>query len=254
MDTGGRVGIVTGAGAAGTGRAIALRLAREGAALVVADIDQRGGDETVRRIEAEGGRAAFVRADMRSADETAAMVALAERTFGRVDILVNNAGWTDPPHFPEGSPAHWGATLDLNLRGPMLATQLAIRSMKRIGGGAVVNISSVAGLGFRPHDSPEYAAAKAGLIRFTATLAPLRERLNVRVNCVVPHWIATEHVKAAIAEMIPEERARVPERLNDPEEIADAVIEFIRDDDLAGRVMVCWCGEPRRLIDPERAE
>jgi NAD(P)-dependent dehydrogenase (short-subunit alcohol dehydrogenase family) len=112
----------------------------------------------------------------------------------------------------------------------------------------------VAGLGYRPHDSPEYAAAKAGLIRFTASLAPLRERMNVRVNCVIPHWIATEHVKAAIARMSPEERARVPERLNDPDEIADAVIELVRDDDLAGRVMVCWCGEPRRLIDPDRRE
>jgi NAD(P)-dependent dehydrogenase (short-subunit alcohol dehydrogenase family) len=254
MDIEGRVGIVTGAGAAGTGRAIALRLAREGAAVVVADIDQRGAEETVRRIEVGGGRAAVVRADMRSADETATMMALAERTFGGIDILVNNAGWTDPPHFPDGSPAHWEATLDLNLIGPMRATQLAIRSMERTAGGAVVNISSVAGLGYRPHESPEYAAAKAGLIRFTATLAPLRERMNVRVNCVVPHWIATEHVKAAIAQMSPEERAQVPERLNLPEEIADAVIEFVRDDDLAGRVMVCWCGEPRQLIDPDQRE
>jgi NAD(P)-dependent dehydrogenase (short-subunit alcohol dehydrogenase family) len=250
----GQAAIVTGAGAAGTGRAIAMRLAREGAGVVVSDIDPVGGGETIRRIEADGGRAAFCRADMRVADDVEALVGFAERTFGAVDILVNNAGWTDPPYFPDGSPAHWGATLDLNLRGPMLATQLAIEAMARRGGGAVVNISSVAGLGYGPHDSPEYAAAKAGLIRFTATLAPLKERLNVRVNCVVPHWIATDHVKATIAAMPPEERALVPERLNEPEEIADAVVEFLRNDDLAGRVMVCWCGEPRRLMDPDRRD
>jgi NAD(P)-dependent dehydrogenase (short-subunit alcohol dehydrogenase family) len=254
MDIDGRVAIVTGAGAAGTGRAIALRLAGEGAHVVVADIQAQGGGETVHQVEAGGGRAAFVRADMRVPDDIEAMVAFAQRRFGRLDVLVNNAGWTDEPYFPDGSPAHWGATLDLNLRGPMLATQFAIEAMERIGGGAIVNISSVAGLGYRPQDLPEYSAAKAGLIRLTATLAPLKERMNVRVNCVVPEWIATEHVKATIARMTPEERARVPERLNEPEEIADAVVEFIRDDDLAGRVMVCWCGEPRRLIDSDRRE
>jgi histidinol-phosphate aminotransferase len=82
-----------------------------------------------------------------------------------------------------------------------------------------VNISSVAGLGYLTHSSPEYSAAKAGLIRFTATLAPLKERMNVRVNCVIPQWIATEHVKATIARMSPEERARVHERLNEPDVI-----------------------------------
>jgi NAD(P)-dependent dehydrogenase (short-subunit alcohol dehydrogenase family) len=254
MDISGRVGMVTAAGAAGTGRAIALRLAREGAAVVATDIDAEGGGETVRRIQAERGRAAFVRADVRVPDDVEAMVEFATETFGGLDILVNNAGWTDEPHFPHGSPAHWGCTLDLNLRAPMLASQLAIQAMTKRGGGAIVNISSVAGIGYRPHDSPEYAAAKAGLIRFTATLAPLKDQLNVRVNCVVPHWIATEHVKAAIARMTPEERALVPKRLNEPEDIADAVAEFIHDDELAGRVMVCWCGEPRRLIDPARRD
>jgi NAD(P)-dependent dehydrogenase (short-subunit alcohol dehydrogenase family) len=249
----GWVAIVTGAGAAGTGRAIALRLAQEGANVVVADIDGEGAAETVRQIQAGGGSAGFVGADMRVDDDVEAMVEFAEREFGGLDVLVNNAGWTDPPYFPDGPPAHWGATLDLNLRGPMLATQLAIERMRKRGG-CIVNIASVAGLGYEPHDSPEYAAAKAGLIRFTATLAPLGERMNIRVNCVIPHWIATEHVKAAIAAMSPAERAEVPERLNQPEEIADAVVAFIHDDDLAGRVLVCWCGEPRRLLDPQRRE
>jgi NAD(P)-dependent dehydrogenase (short-subunit alcohol dehydrogenase family) len=242
------VAIVTGAGAQGTGRAIALSLAREGAAVIASDLDGGGAEETAERIRADGGAGAALRADMRLDDDIEALIGSATRIHGRLDILVNNAGWTDEPHFPDGSVVHWGATLDLNLRGPMLATQLAARAMRD--GGAIVNVSSVAGLGYGPHDSPEYAAAKAGLIRFTAALAPLAERLGVRVNCVVPHWIATEHVLRTIAGMTPEERARVPERLNDPGEIADVVLRFVRDDSLAGRVIVCPCGAAPRLIEP----
>jgi NAD(P)-dependent dehydrogenase (short-subunit alcohol dehydrogenase family) len=252
MDIAGAVAIVTGGGA-GTGRDIAARLAREGATVVVADRDPEGGTETVREIEAEGGRASFVRADVRIGRDIQDMVWFAERTHGGLDILVNNAGGTPEPHFPDAAPEHWGSTLDLNLRGPMLATQLAVRAMRDRGGGAVVNIASVAGLGFRAHDSPEYAAAKAGLIRFTATLAPLRERLNVRVNCVIPHWIDTELVREEIAAMTAEERSAVPVLLQ-PEEVADAVVAFIQDDELAGRITVLWCEEPPRMLDPDRRE
>jgi NAD(P)-dependent dehydrogenase (short-subunit alcohol dehydrogenase family) len=98
------------------------------------------------------------------------------------------------------------------------------------------------------HDSPEYSAAKAGLIRLTATLAPLAESDNVRVNCVVPHWIETEEVRRNIAAMSPQERATVP-RLLRPSQVADAVISLIEDNSLAGRVLVMWCEEPPHLVD-----
>jgi NAD(P)-dependent dehydrogenase (short-subunit alcohol dehydrogenase family) len=164
MEIRGRTAIVTGA-AAGTGRAIARRLAAEGASVVVADIDRENGERTAREI---AGR--FVRADMRSPEDITALISDAEP-----QILVNNAGGGGhvPPHFPEADPDDWGATLDLNLRGPMLATQLALEPMRRQGGGAVVNIASSAGLGTEPYVSPEYGAAKAGLIRFTSTLGDL---------------------------------------------------------------------------------
>jgi NAD(P)-dependent dehydrogenase (short-subunit alcohol dehydrogenase family) len=248
METEGTVAIVTGAGAAGTGRAIALRLANEGAAVIATDLDAQGAEETAELIRAAGGRADPLRADVRVADDVEAMIIAATGVHGHLEILVNNAGWTDEPHLPDGSPAHWGATLDLNLYGPMLATQLAMHAMRD--GGAIVNVSSVAGLGYDPHDSPEYAAAKAGLIRFTSALGPVRGRPTVRVNCVVPHWIATEFVLRTIERMSPEDRARVPERLNEPDEIADVVVRCIRDDTLAGRVIVCPCGEPARLLEP----
>jgi NAD(P)-dependent dehydrogenase (short-subunit alcohol dehydrogenase family) len=95
-----------------------------------------------------------------------------------------------------------------------------------------------------------YAAAKAGLIRFTSTLSGLRERMNVRVNCVVPDWIATERAREELARMRPAERAATPAP-RPPEEVAGAVIEFVRNEDLTGRVMVMWPGEPARLLDPE---
>ncbi|MGN6760079.1 MAG: SDR family NAD(P)-dependent oxidoreductase, partial [Leifsonia sp.] len=112
----------------------------------------------------------------------------------------------------DAEPADWQSTLDLKLRGPMLATQLAL-----------LNVASTSGLGLAPYVSPEYGAAKAGLIRFTSTLAGLHEQMNVRVNCIVPDWIATERALAELERMTPAERAAAPVP-RPPEEIADAVV------------------------------
>jgi NAD(P)-dependent dehydrogenase (short-subunit alcohol dehydrogenase family) len=243
-----RVAIVTGGGGTGTGRAIALRLADAGATVVVADIDHEGAGKTVARIETGDGRAASVHADVTREDDVRTMIAFAEDTFGGLDILVNNAGATPEPHFPAAPIEHWSRYLDLNLRAPMLATQAALEPMSRRGGGAIVNISSSAGIGFQPHPSPEYAAAKAGLIRLTATLAPLAESANVRVNCIVPNWIGTKEVLEEIARMTPEERAEVPDELIPPEEIAEAVANFVEDDTHAGRVLIVWNGKRAELV------
>ena len=210
MELRGRVALVTGA-AAGTGRAIARRLAREGAAVVVADVDESAGRATAGAI---GGT--FVRADMTDPGDVRAMVAAADG----LALLVNNAGGGGhvPPHFPEATPEQWGATLDLNLRGPMLATQFAIAAMPE--GGAVVNVASTAGVADEPYQSPEYGAAKAGLIRFSTALAV---HGRVRVNCVVPGWIATE---------------RDPEAPIPMDAVAQAVVDLATDDGAAGRVTV----------------
>jgi NAD(P)-dependent dehydrogenase (short-subunit alcohol dehydrogenase family) len=252
MDLNDKVAAVTGAGS-GTGWAIAQRLGSEGCAVVVADLEAGPGLDSVRLIERAGGRAVYVMTDVRSDHDCEALVASAEHTYGGLDVLVNCAGGTPSPHFPDADIAHWAATLELNLRGPMVATQAALEAMRRRSGGAIVNIASTAGLGYAPYISPEYGAAKAGLIRFTASLAGLHDRMNVRVNCLVPDWILTDRAADELAVMDPYEWSQTPALLS-LDDVVDAVISLLVDDDLAGRVMVMRREQPPYLIDPTRQE
>ena len=247
MDLHDRVAVVTGA-AVGTGRAIARRLAAEGAVVVLADADVEQGRRTQALVAADGGRAELVAADLRRPDGVAATVEAAD-PFGGVDVLVNNAGGGGhvPPHFPEATAAEWGGLLDLNLRGPMLATQLAIPRMRRRGGGVVVNVASTAGLGHHGYASPEYAAAKAGLIRFTSSLTGLPNRVGVRVTCVVPDRVATERAQRELAAMTPEQRAAAPRPIP-LERLTSAVVRLIRDDGLDGTVLVLRPDRPDEVL------
>jgi NAD(P)-dependent dehydrogenase (short-subunit alcohol dehydrogenase family) len=240
------VALVTGAGAE-TGRAIALRLAAAGALVVVADLDRAGAEATVAQIEEQGGHAAAIEADVTDDGDVRRMIEFAGRDGGGPHVLVNNAGGRGAADYPEATPAQWNATLDLNLRAAMLATQLALEPMREAGGGVVVNIASTAGIGSEPYASPDYGAAKAGLIRFTTSLGDLRDRMNVRVNCIVPDWIATERGQGELARMSPAERAAAPAQVP-MADVAAAVIAFIGDDDLAGRVVLLRGGRPRRFL------
>jgi NAD(P)-dependent dehydrogenase (short-subunit alcohol dehydrogenase family) len=221
----GKIAVVTG-GAAGIGRAVAAALAAEGAAVVVADVDH---DEGRRAAEELGGR--FVHADVLVDDDLRALIAAAEG----LEILVNNAGGAPGPYYPEAPVEHWSRTLDLNLRSSMVATQLALEGMAD--GGAIVNVASMAGYGLFPHRAPEYAVAKAGLMRLTGALSPLAATTGVRVSCVCPDWVDTPAVHRSLASMTEEERARVP-KLVSAEEIASLALDLVRDDASAGRVVI----------------
>ena len=242
-----KVALVTGAGA-GIGRATALRLAREGAAVVIADVDEEAASNTVRVTRSEGGQAAFIVADVASEADVSNMVAFAEAKFGGLDVLVNNAGGVTEPYFPEGEPEHWGRAIDLNLRGVMLGIHYGVRAMKKRGGGAIVNVSSMGGIGFQPYDKPEYGAAKAGVVRLTASLATLKEQMGVRVNCICPGWVDTPASRRSRAQMSPQEREMAPPVPLQPEEIAEAVVMFAKDETMAGRVMIWKEGEPWQIV------
>ena len=246
-----RIALVTGAGE-GIGRAIAMRLAREGAALVVADSDEAKGAAVARRVEADGPRTAFVGADVASEGGTRGMVEFARRRFGGLDALVNNAGGVGEPFYPGAEPDHWGRALDVNLRGVMLGIQSALPAMRERGGGSIVNVSSMAGIDHRPYDAPEYAAAKAAVVRLTTALAFLEDEANVRVNCICPGWVETEKVREALARASEGQRSAQPfpppAALIHPDELAEAVLGLVGDETLAGRVMVWPDGQRPRLL------
>jgi NAD(P)-dependent dehydrogenase (short-subunit alcohol dehydrogenase family) len=234
----GKAAHVTGAGA-GIGRAIAMRLAAEGAWVAVSDIDEEGGRETAARIEADGGRAAFVRADVSREDDVRALVAFTEETFDGLDILVNNAGGAPEPHFPDAATTHWLHQVAANLFGVMLGTHFGIAAMRRGSGGAIVNISSRAGIGFAPYGAPEYAASKAAIWRFSAAVGSLA-REGIRVNCICPDWVEIEKIRARRLELGEEDWAKVgPVSLVPPEDIAEVATLLVRSEGLAGRVALC---------------
>ncbi|HKE28676.1 MAG TPA: SDR family NAD(P)-dependent oxidoreductase [Bryobacteraceae bacterium] len=250
MRGGNRVVIVTGAGGSGCGRSIAARFAMDGAATVVSDIDEEGGQLTVRRIEREGGRAAFFRADVRREPEVKELVSFAENTFGELNVLINNAS---APR-GDGNIETWVDSIETDLLGAMRVTQLAIEAMRRGGGGAIVNIASVSALWHgrkTPGGIPGYDVAKAGMIRMTTRLAPLAETDGIRVNCLAPGWIATDEVRNYWESLTAEQRSarNVPSRLLTTDQIAEAVVRLAEDRSLAGRVLVWWSEDSPQLIN-----
>lgn len=249
MDLRGKVAIVTGSGGLGSGRAEARRLAAEGSHVVVSDIDEAGGAETVRLLEAAGGRAQFFRCDVRARGEVEALVAFAEQKCGGLDILINNAS---APYRPGAPMGQWYDTVQADLFGAMYGVEFATAAMRRRGGGTIVNVSSTSAIGHgQDHsNSPPYDIAKIGVVRLTTTLAGLHKSANIRVNCIVPDWVATPEVKSYWDALTPEERRnpRIPAVLIGLDELAQAVIDLIRDETLAGRVLVCWCGKKPGLI------
>lgn len=249
IDLLGKTVIVTGSGGLGSGRAEARRLAAEGCQVVVSDIDEAGGQETLQLIVAGGGRADFFRCDVSVAAEVEALVAFAEHRFGGLDILVNNAS---APYRPGAPIEQWYATIETDLFGAIHGVRYAIPAMRKRGGGVILNVSSTSALGHGLNHSgaPAYDIAKAGVIRLTTTLASLRGTDNIRVNCLVPDWVATPEVKSYWDALTPEQRRdpRIPPVLTSLDEIAQAVVSLITDTTLAGRVVVWWNRREPALI------
>lgn len=231
-----KAAIVTGSGS-GIGRATALRLAKEGAAVVVCDVNQAGIDETVSLVTAQDGNAIGIAGNVADRTDVQAIVAAALDQFGRLDILVNNAGITRDAltvRVKDGeiklmSEEQWDAVLNVNLKGTWLMAQAAAVPMIKQKYGRVVNTASIAAKG--NVGQANYSASKAGVIGLTRTLALEWARFSINVNCVAPGGVNTP-MTATIPEQIRTTLMdRIPfKRWADPDEIA-AVHAFLASDD-----------------------
>lgn len=222
-----RVAVVTGAGQ-GIGRAIALRLAREGAKVVVGDLNAETARRTAQEIEAGDGQAVDLVADVTNRRDAAALTQKAVETFGGLDILVNNAGTYPSGLVIDIDEGEWDLVLAVNLKGTFLCSQAAAKQMMAQRRGVIINIASVDGK-TRTTGNAHYAAAKAGVISFTRTLACELAPYNIRVNAVSPGWIDTETMKAK-SDRWRQAIEEIPVgRLGTPEDVAEAVLFLVSD-------------------------
>src|SRR5712691_1793151 len=229
----GKVALVTG-GASGIGRATALTFAREGAKLVIADMNEEGGQQTVHMITEQGGEAIFVTTDVSKAIEVQALISQTVATYGRLDCAHNNAGIASggqrafTADYPE---ERWHQVIAVNLTGVWLCMKYELAQMLTQGGGAIVNTASVAGLVGLPYASA-YVASKHGVVGLTKTAALEYAKQGIRVNCVCPGYIQTPMTAPGMED--PERMALMLAsepvgRMGHPEEVAEAVVWLCSD-------------------------
>ncbi len=186
----GKVVVVTGA-AQGIGFGCARMAAAEGASVVLGDIQKEKGEEAVAKIRNEGGQAIFQLVDVTDEGQCASLVAAATNKFGKLTGIVNNAGWFPRARLEETTTDLWEKVLQVNLRSALYVTKHAVPRMRENGGGSVVNMGSVCGIQGLPN-LVAYAAAKGGMLSMTRTLAGALAVVRIRVNYLIPGWIATE--------------------------------------------------------------
>ena len=189
----GKVALITGAGG-GIGRESALLFAREGAKVVVVDLTEKTGKQTVKLVKAAGGEAVFVAADVSRADDCERMVKTAEKKFGRLDILFNNAGIMH--HSDDNAvtteESIWDLTMNINARGVFLGCKYGIPALRRAGGGSIINTASFVALMGAATPQVAYTASKGAVLAMTRELAVIHARENIRVNSLCPGPLRTE--------------------------------------------------------------
>ncbi len=236
-----RVAIVTGGGS-GIGRSVCINMAKEGAKVIVGDINLETARETEDMIKKEGGDAMAFKMDVTQKAEVQTVAADVLKSYGRIDILVNNAGTDKKGAITELEESTWDMLMDLNLKGVFLCTQAVMPSMIENRYGRIVNISSMAGKTGEPLTSP-YCATKFGVIGFTQAVALEVGQYNVTVNAVCPGPVDTELIRKSVAQsaalkgMKPEDFLQeffinpTPlGRIAKPEDVARAVIFLASDE------------------------
>ena len=247
----GRTAIVTGA-ARGLGAATAQRLAADGLAIAVVDLDRDGAESVAGKITADGGTAIAATADVSDATAVEELVERVATDLGPPTVLVNNAGITRDALLFRMAESDWDAVMGVHLRGSFLMTRAVQAHMVREQWGRIVNLSSTSALGNR--GQVNYSAAKAGLQGFTKTLAIELGRFGITANCVAPGFVASEMTKATAArldrdwdEYLAERAAAIPvARAGVPEDVANAVAFFVdeRASFVSGQVLYV-AGGPR---------
>jgi 3-oxoacyl-[acyl-carrier protein] reductase len=227
-----RVAIVTGA-AKGIGKAVAWLFVREGAKVVLVDLEKARLEALQEEIRKKGGQALAVPCDVSKAPEVKQMAAQVQRVFGRIDILVNNAGIIRRGTIETVTEEDWDQVIAVNLKGPFNCSKAVVDIMKKQGCGKIVNVSSIAGKLGDITSAPGYGPSKAGLDALTKTLARQLAAYGIHVNGVAPHAIETE----MSAEWSPEKRKAIVDaiplkRLGKPEDVAEAVL-FLASDSAA---------------------
>ncbi|MDP6805299.1 MAG: SDR family oxidoreductase [Rhodospirillales bacterium] len=240
----GKVALVTGAGAVGegwgNGKATAVLFAREGASVFAVDINPAAAEATREIIEGEGGKCVAHTADVTDAGEVEAMVAACVDAFGRIDILHNNVGGSAPGGPVEMSEEAWRTQMDHNLTHVFLTLKQVLPLMEGQGGGAVVNVSSQAGLRYTGKFHAAYDAAKAGLIHLTRTLAVHYGPKGIRLNTVIPgsihtplveHRLAKQYSGGDLEKMFADDEATIPLRVRgDAWDVAFAALYLASDE------------------------
>ncbi|MGH7857418.1 MAG: SDR family NAD(P)-dependent oxidoreductase [Candidatus Binatia bacterium] len=227
----GKNAIVTGA-ASGIGRAIALRLARDGAGVAIFDVDLEGAEKVAAEIRRLERRAIAFRVDVADAESVAAGVAASRRDLGRIQILVNNAGYGEIAPLVHMTEAQWDRMIAVHLKGAFNCTRAVVEEMIAAGWGRIVSTSSVAGLSGAP-GFVHYSAAKAGLLGFTRALAQELGATGVTVNAIAPGVIDTPILKksALTDEMIQRVVDRSPaKRIGRPDDIAAACAYVVSEE------------------------
>ncbi len=188
-----KVALITGAGS-GIGRETALLFSQEGASIVVVDINDEGGQVTARLVEAQGGRATYVYADVSKAADCENMIRVAEETYGQLNVLFNNAGISHAKDDDAIATEEdvWDLTMAVNLKGVFLGCKYGIPALRRTGGGSIINTASFVALVGAATPQLAYTASKGGVLSMTRELATIHARENIRVNALCPGPLRTE--------------------------------------------------------------